>query len=1039
MKKILAVFLMVISVTVFAQKQKVSGTVTDAEGEPLPGVTVIVKGTTIGTITDIDGNYTMPEVDRESELVFSFVGMIPQEIIVGDQTALSVTMASDAIGIEEVVAIGYGTRKKSTVTGAVASVTGDEMIKSRSSNVTSGLAGQVPGLVINQRGGRPGAESLEIYVRGKATLDDSGNSPLLVIDGVPQGVGNLARLNPNDIESVSVLKDASAAIYGVNASNGVILVTTKRGKSGKADYSFSSSFSLTQPTVKPNWTNSYQTAVAVNEESIYGGGIAVYSDEVLEKLRTGSDPLNYAGPDVDWYDDTFKDWAPQHRHNFSVNGGSDKLNYFVSAEYLDQDGQYKNSSAVYYKQYQVRSNLDFQATKNLKLSFDFTGSIRDRSQEQNTNQTKLRAKQADPETIFVYPNGLVGNMQYGYNPVIMGSKTVGYDATINNSFSGLFRYDYKMNFITKGLSFSGYMKYAVSNSKNTNWLNTWDTYSYDDATEEYIAIASGWTTTNPALEKTYSDGGSSQINTKINYARTFGDHSFDVFVGMEARQGWSEKLSAYRGDYQTNIIEQIDAGDETTDTNSGSDSEWSALHYFGRFNYGFKEKYLIDFTLRADGSYKFPDGKKWGIFPAVSAAWRVSEEPFFKENLPGVSYFKLRGSWGKMGLDNTSAFQYLATYSVEGSKYKKTYLGESGTVQTTYTSDGYPNYDITWEEQESFDVGVDMQFAKGAISFTADYFRNKRTKILIERTESVPEYYGVSLSDENLGKVNSWGFDGNLSYNKRVSNDFSYRVGGTFTFTRNRAVYLDEAAGVLDFQKKEGHSVDALDDGDDGVNSRLILVADGLFQNQEEIDNYPSLSGTQPGDIKYVDQLTIDTDGDGVYDEADGVIDDDDRVRFDKVRTPEIVYGMNLSTKYKNFDCLVRLQGQARAWTIVQPVMLRYDKEWFEGRWQKEGDNKYPKTYSKLGGNTIGDHNNDRRSTFWLKNNSFLRVKTVEVGYTLPESLLTKLKISSLRLYVSGDNLFVFDKMDISRDPELAAWNSYEISRVITTGITMNF
>jgi TonB-linked SusC/RagA family outer membrane protein len=1039
MKKILTVFLMVITVSVFAQKQNITGKIADSKGEPLPGVTVVVKGTTIGTVSDVDGNYSLSGVSNETILVFSFVGMIAQEITVGKQTTISVVMASDAIGIEEVVAIGYGTRKKATVTGAVASVTGDEMIKSRSSNVTSGLAGQVPGLIINQRGGRPGAETLEIYVRGKATLDDSGNSPLLVIDGVPQAVGNLARLNPNDIESVSVLKDASAAIYGVNASNGVILVTTKRGGSGEPVYSFSSAFSITQPTVKPNWTNSYQTAVAVNEESVYGGGIAVYSDEVLEKLRTGSDPLNYAGPDVDWYEDTYSNWAPQHRHNFSVNGGSNKLNYFVSAEYLDQDGQYKNSSAVYYKQYQIRSNLDFQATKNLKLSLDLTGSIRDRSQEQNTSQTKLRAKQADPETIFVYPNGLVGTMQYGYNPVILGSKTVGYDATLSNDFSGVFRYDYKMDYVTKGLSFSGYMKYAVSNSKNTNWLNTWETYSYDDATGEYVAVPSGWTTTNPVLKKTYTDGASSQINTKINYARTFGDHGFDVFVGMEARKGWSENLFASRQDYPTNIIEQIDAGDETTDTNSGSDSEWSALHYFGRFNYGFKEKYLIDFTLRADGSYKFPDGKKWGIFPAVSAAWRISEESFFKDNLPGFGYMKFRASWGKMGLDNTTAFQYLATYSQEQDAQRQTFLGEAGTVVTSYTSDGYPNYDITWEEQESFDVGVDMQFASGAIDFTVDYFKNKRTKILIPRTESVPEYYGVTLSDENIGKVDSWGIDGNLSYNKKVNNDFSYRVGGTFTFTRNRAVYLDEAAGVLDFQKKEGHSVDALDDGDNDVDSRLILVADGLFQNETEIDNYASLSGAQPGDIKYVDQLTIDTDGDGVYDEADGVIDDDDRVRFDKVRTPEIVYGLNLSTKYKNFDCLVRLQGQARAWTMEQPVMLRYDKTWFENRWQQEGDNMYPKTYSKLGGNTIGDHNNDRRSTFWLKDNSFLRVKTVEIGYTLPQNILTKLKISDLRIYVSGDNLFVFDKMDISRDPELAAWNSYEISRVITTGLSLNF
>lgn len=1037
MKKILTIFLWVISVSVFAQSQNVTGKVTDASGAPLPGVTVVEKGTTNGNVTDIDGNYSIGKLSDQSVLVFSFVGMVTQEIAVGNQTEISVSLVADAVGIEEVVAIGYGTRKKATVTGAVATVTGDEMVKIRSANITTGLAGQVPGLIINEREGRPGEENLEIYVRGKATLGNS-NSPLLVIDGIPQSVNSLARLNPNDIESMSVLKDASAAIYGVNAANGVILVTTKRGTSGKTVYSVSSSFSMSQPTVRPNWTNSYETAVAMNEEKINSGGAPIYSDEILEKLRTGSDPLKYAGQDVDWYDEVFRDFAPQQRHAVNVKGGTDKVKYFVSGEYLNQEGLYRESDAVYYKQYQVRSNLDFQATKNLNLSVDLSAILKDRSEEQSGVGSRLRAKQALPETIFRYPNGLPGNMQYGLNPVLLGSKESGYNATLSKGFTGIFRYDYTMDYLTKGLSFSGYMKYGSGYSKNSNWLNTWNTYSYNENTDEYVAIPSGWTTQNPLLKKTYSDNASSQINTQINYARTFGDHSIDAFVGMEMRKGWSENLFASRGDYLTNIIEQISAGDEATMKNSGTDSEWSALHYFGRLNYGYKEKYLVDFSLRADGSYKFDKGDKWGYFPAVSAAWRISEEPFFKDNVGIINYMKFRTSWGRSGIDNTAPFQYLATYSQEQSIWRKTYQGASGAVVTSFKSDGYPNSNITWEEQESFDVGMDMNLTDG-LSFTVDYFKNKRNKILIARNESVPQYYGVTLPNENIGKVESWGIDGNLSFNKIVNNDFSYNIGGTFTFARNRAVFLDEAAGVLEFQKKEGHAVDVLDDGGSSALSRLILVADGLWQNQEEIDNYPHLPGAQPGDIKYIDQLTIDTDGDGIYDEADGKIDDKDRVRFDKSRTPEIVFGLNLGSTYKNFDFLVRLQGQARAWAMVQPEMIRYDVAWFEDRWQKEGDNKYPKTYAYLGDNQIGSHNNDRRSTFWLKDASFVRIKTVEIGYNLPQSLLSKWKLQQLRLFVNGENLFTFDKMEISRDVELDSWRSYEIARTFTAGLTLNF
>lgn len=1008
----------------------ISGKITDENGEGLPGAAVVVKGSATGTTTNLDGNYKLT-VPEGSTVTISFVGYMTKDVLIGSQSVIDLQMEVDAEQLEEVVVIGYGTRKKESLTGAISSVGGGDLVKNKTPNLLSSLTGQVPGLVINQRSGRPGAEAMEIFIRGKSTLGNN-NGPLVVIDGIQQGgTGALSRLNPNDIESISVLKDASAAIYGVNASNGVILVTTKRGSAQEPSWSFSSTVSSSAPTITPNWTNGYETAIAMNEERLNQGAPAIYSDDVLDKLRTGSDPLLYAGQDVDWYDQTFKKSALQHRHTLSVNGGTEKTKYFFSAAYLNQGGLYQESDAVYYKQYNVRSNLDFQASKNLTFSVDINAAISDRSQEQYADGARLRAKQALPEVQFRYPNGLVQTMQYGLNPIIMGSKLGGYDANNNSNFRGVFRYDLKMDFITEGLSLEGFAQYDVINNKRTDWLNTYFTYSYNDNTGEYVPVPSGWTTVNPALSKTNTDNQSSQVNTHLKYNRTFGDHGFDVLAGMQLERGFSEVLSASRGDYQTNIITQINAGDVLTDQNSGFNTETATLSYFTRVGYNFKGKYLVDFTLRSDGSYKFAEGRKWGTFPGVSAAWRISEESFFSSALPFIDGMKIRASWGRMGLDNTQPFEYLATYTQESSAFRRTFFGENGGVVPSYRLNTFPNFVKTWEEQETFDVGLDFQLADGKFDFTFDYFKNIRSNILITNTEAVPEYYGTPLSDVNLGIVHSWGVEASGRYRHDFSNGLSINTGVNFTFTRNRAKFLSEAAGVLDYQKKEGHAVDVLDNGGEDHLSRLVYIADGLFQNQAEVDAHADQSGFSnvgPGDIKYVDQ------------NDDGVINTQDRVRLDQSRTPEIVYGMDIGLNYKNFDFIIRISGQARAWNMVQPEMIRYDKAWHEGRWQQEGDNTFPRTYAFLGDNSIGESNNDQRSTFWLKNASFMRVRLIQFGYTLPQTINDKLNIGSLRFFVSADNPFLLmNPMDISRDPELDSWRSYEIQKVVSAGINLTF
>lgn len=1018
---------MVFSISVFAQERTLTGKVTDDTGQPLPGVTVFIKGTTQGTVTDVDGNYSIPGITNEATIVVSFVGMIPQEIEVGNQTTISISLKSDSIGIEEVVAIGYGTRKKANLTGAVGSIKGDELVKSPSANIISSLAGQVSGLIVNTRSGQPGAEQTEMYIRGKATLG-TANSPLVLIDGVG---GDLARLNPEDIESISVLKDASAAIYGVNASNGVILVTTKRGGIGAPRISAKGTFSYSQPTSKIDWTDSYQTAVAVNEYNINRGQTAIYSQNDLDLFQNGSDPMGH--PNQDWYDLTYKNWAPQKRYSASISGGNEKVKYYVSGDLLDQESQYRKGDAVYFKQSQLRANIDIQASKNLKLSFDLYGKVKDRSWELYNNHTQLEAKQALPEQVFQYPNGMAGPLAFGKNPVIMGSKEMGYNGRTDNFYQGIMRYQYKMDFLLEGLSVDGWFKYSNNNQKRSQWFNSWFVYAYDAASGDYIPIPGGQIGFKPWLDKKFTENFGRSMHAKLGYVKELGDHSFDAFVGMEAGEGRNEWLSGKREQYSTNIIQQIGAGDESTDSNNGSASESGSVNYFGRLNYAYKGKYLIDFTYRVDGSHKFAPGYQYGSFPGVSAAWRVSEESFFKDNVSFMNYLKLRGSWGKMGNNNSAAYQYLATYAATGAGKYKTYLGEGGAPVSSYYTSTYPNMALTWEVQTSTDIGIDFQLANGLIDVTADYFYNKRNQIAITRSASLPDYYGIPLPQENLGIVNSWGFDGSVGFNKKVNDDFSYRINGTFTFARNRVEYMDEAAGVEEWQKKEGHSVDVImsqaDYGsyDNSFRTRLLYVDDGLFQNQAEIDAYPHLPGTAPGDIKYID-----------YND-DGAISELDKVRYDKSETPEIVFGMNLSAKYKNFDLSLRFQGQANAWRMIQPYALRTDKIFFEQRWQKEGDNQYPRVFYNLGASATGGNVNDHRSTFWLQNASFLRLKTAELGYQIPSHLCKKMKINELRIFVNGENLFVIDGIDISRDPELRNWGEYGISRIVSAGVSLNF
>lgn len=1011
MKKILTIFLWVISVSVFAQTQNVTGKITDSAGESLPGVTVVVKGTTTGAVTDIDGNYIMNKVSSESTLVISFVGMLTQEIVVGNQTTISVTMLVDAIGIEEVVAIGYGTQKKATVTGAISTVKGDKLIKTPTSNLATSLAGQLPGLSVNVRSGDPGNENVQMLIRGKSTLGNNG--VLTVIDGVAGG--NIQDLNSEDIESIAVLKDASAAIYGARAANGVILVTTKRGKVGGPQISYTGNFGVTQPTMQQNLMDSWQYAVAENEYLINNGQTSKWSEQDVTLFKNGTDPLFH--PNVDWYDESFRKWTSQKQHNITLSGGTEKIKYYISGRILDQDRNFKENDNKGLNRYQLRANIDAQVSKILKVGIDMNYSkdkVENAYQGNNRNWWQIRSQL--PNVVAFWPNGLPGPSQFGYNPATMGSsEKFGYNRENTFGFSSKLSFDLDLSQITDGLSLSGFGRFGDSSQNFEKFFKQSYFYNYDAENDEYIKIAAGQIVQSPELLETNNRSQSKTYHIKLAYQKRFGDHNVDAFAAYEQSESNYAGFTGYRKDFLTDQLPVLSAGSDVGKDNSGYKRDAARINYFGRVNYGYKEKYLVSATLRYDGSQNFPKDERFGFFPGVSAGWVLSQESFIQDNTDYIDVLKLRGSWGKMGNDAVPPFQYLATYEY-GQGY---YFGESAAIVPGFKESTTPNPEITWEVAETMNIGFESVLWKGLLSFTFDVFKSKRENILTKKQASTPDYSGLILPDVNIGEVETKGYELEISHSKVINSDWSYFVSGNMSYAKNKVLFFDESPNVADYQKKTGYPID----------SWLLYQADGIYQTQADIDATPHLPNTAPGDIKYLD----------IND--DGKIDGSDRAREDLSATPQVMYGINLGAKYKNWEISMFLQGQEGSKVKLIPEGLYMDKEFFDGRWTQPGDNLYPRSFNS---NRAAVGNNALNSTFWMKSGAFMRMKNVELAYTLPNSLTHKANISNVRLFVNASNLFmIYDDVKIV-DPETlknggADLATYPIQRLVNIGVKINF
>ena len=1007
-----------------SQQNTITGIITDSSGEPIPGVTVAVKGTTNGIITDFNGVYTLSNLSENAVLIVSFVGMKSQEITVGSKAQIDIVMQDETIGLDEVIAIGYGTQKKETVTGAITQVSTEDVAMSPVTKLTDGLAGRVSGVIINQRGGEPGRTNTEIFIRGRSSVEAPDNdgdgqpdynstAPLYVIDGIARDYNGLDRLDPNEIESITILKDASAAIYGSRAANGVILITTKRGAIGKPSIKFSYNHGLSQPTRIENLANAVQYAGAWNLVNQTKGQPAKYTDAEIQKFSDGSDPINY--PNTNWNDVIYKNWNNQDKANLSVQGGSESVKYFISSGYLQQSSPFDEGFG-HNKQFNVRSNIDATITENLTVSLDISGRLDD-----------ILSGDIDyPHISLGYPyvnafwpgTNYYTNARTGNNVALMTrEKEYGYTATDRGVFTSSLSATYKVPGID-GLSLTGTFAYDYNKNYEKDYTGVTYIYNYDAVTGEYEKQRNS-NSSSPTLDVSFDQGRSQTANLRMAYAKTFNEvHNFDAFIGYEQNTTHVDNLSAGRSQFLSSALHELFAGtaDKNYQSNDGSAFETARQNYFGRIQYDYAKKYMIQFQLRRDGSQNFASEKRWGWFPGVSAGWTITQEPFM-QGVKGLDFLKLRGSWGKLGNDKVSAFQYLTAYTY-GSNYVF-----GGTTAQGLEQSGVPNPNITWEIAETTDLGLEARLWGGKLGMDIDVFKTRRSNILATRNASVPLYTGLELPDENIGIVENKGIELMLTNRGKIGGDLNYSIAGNFTYVRNEVIYMDEPAQQEAYQAETGKPIGA----------PLLYEVTGIFKDDAELASYPSRPGSIPGDFKILDANN------------DGAINSLDRIRQDLTSSPEIVFGLNTSLEYKQFELSLSFQGQARV-RISALSAIPYDpSSWGNfNAWLLEDGWSFDNTEATNPRPGLGFATGWNNTTFQHRNGAFVRLKNAEFAYNLPKSTIQDLGISACRVYISGYNLFVLDGAnlkDIGVDPEVSYGFARPVQpeRIINLGFTLTF
>jgi TonB-linked SusC/RagA family outer membrane protein len=1011
------------------QKQSVSGRVVDGNGEPIIGANVVVEGQTTGTITDIDGNFHL-NVAKGAKLKISFIGYVTKTVV-AKAGNMEIVLDDDSQQLGEVEVVAYGVQKKVSVTGAISSVKGEELTKTPTGSVSNMLSGQMAGLTTVQYSGEPGSDEASLFVRGQATWNQS--SPLIQVDGVERSMNDI---DPNEIESISILKDASAtAVFGVRDANGVVLITTKRGKEGKAKISFSTSASAITPTESIKMANSYQYATFYNQVNEGDGVAHTFSDEVIQKFKDGSDPIRF--PSTDWIDYCLKDMTLQTQHNINISGGTSRVRYFISAGAYTQGGLFKEFNLPYnlsyqYARYNYRSNLDIDVTKTTTLTMNIAGNVNNASKPYTSLGSSGMLINMYYSTPFSSP-GLVNDRLIStatdYTDVTLpfvGTNGMsyyggGFMKTSNNTLNSDLQLKQKLDFITKGLSFhikgsynSGFTSYTQASAS----VATYTPVLQDDGTIAYKKSGQ-----NSQLSYKDVDPSKSRdwyMEAAFNYARAFGDNHVSALV-----------LYNQSKTYYPSVYSDIPRG---------------MVGLVGRATYDWKNRYMAEFNVGYNGSENYAPGKRFGTFPAGSIGWTVSEENFWKPIKDVVSFFKFRYTLGMVGNDsfdgNTQRFLYTADPFVVNNSSLINRDGhgflfgiDNSTVSPAAYENGKNNQDITWEKALKSNFGVDVNFLSDRLRTSFDYYHEKRTNIMLS-DGTAPSILGFTTPLANLGEMRSWGWEITAKWNDKIGKDFRYNIGLNLMYNQNRVVERKEAPLNEEYQYIKGHR----------LGSRLQYKFFELYNSETTPAHYKEVYGTE-----MPTQLVADLkDGDCVYVDlnGDGKIDSDDKSRdYGYTDDPEYMAGLNLGFSWKGFD--VSMQWTA-AWNVTRSISGAFRRPFtdrtnsnqgglieymIDHTWNPDNPNgsyEYPRA------TFINYENNYAESTLWEKDAKYLRLKNIQIAYNFDLPFMKKMKLSTFQVALSGYNLLTFTPYFYS-DPESKASNSPSYPLTKTYSLSLKF
>ncbi len=1000
---------------VYAQDIEVTGTVTDAvTGETLPSVNILIVGTDTGTTTNLDGEYSIMVPDLNRELRFSFIGYETMTVPIDGRTTIDIALQTQQVVGQEVVVTGYGSvRERESISGSVSSVTGERIESVPTSNLSQTLAGRVSGLAGLNTAGEPGADGTQIRIRGNATLGN--NDPLIVIDGVPARQGGLDRINPNDVENISVLKDASAAIYGSRAANGVILITTKRGRRGAPQFTVNASQGFNQPTVIPDMADAATYLTMINEIDIYNGSTPRRSEEEINRYRNIQQQDQWAYHDTDWYEEGLKNFSNETEASVAVSGGNETIRYRVSMRGLTEDAYYEDS-ATRYSQGEFRSNVDIDLSENIQMGADLSGRLEDRNYPTQSAGAQFRfLMRGKPHQPARWPNGKPGpDIENGTNPIVSATPATGHH-DINDYY---FQSSVYMNIeipTIEGLAFRGNFSYDRRFNENELWATPWTLYSWDGSRDDNgdpVLSPGQRGPGTPELTRQRENQQDITFNIVGNFQRSIQEHNLAFMLGTERETWQGQNVGAYREGFLSEQFPQLDLGAAQNRNNWGNSWHGARQNFFSRINYDYGQTYLFELIGRLDGSYIFPEGDRYGFFPSASVGWRLSNEDWF-QNLSGDVFddFTLRSSYGQTGNDQVNPYQFLGTYAFGGGYV----LG--GSIQSTLNEARIPNPNITWEVANQFNVGLNTTFWNNRLKFEFDYFNYNREGILWQRNAALPLMAGFQLPDENIGEVKSFGFDATTSYLQAISEDLFLDATFTLSYATNEILFFDEPDGIPSWQQNEGKP----------MNTSLYYKSIGVFQDEQQIANTPSWDGAQPGDLIFAD----------IND--DGEINADDRIRDDRTQFPKWTGGIQLGTSYKNWNLSTFWQGAAGAAVYTQTEsgeIGNFRQSFAENRWTPENPtNDHPRTW-----NRSDEYWASNANTYFLESTNYIRLKSLELAYTLPASLSSKAGLERTKFSITGMNLLTFTGLE-DLDPEAAsgAGQYYPQRRSVRIGLQVQF